>query len=456
MAEPWKLCESAGVEPQELVKAAEKLGASEAEAIVMCRETTRLEAHAGSLARAIARARTVVGIRVAVGGRVAGASGEISSQASAEALVRRALASARAAQEDPEWPGFNPLLGCSPEKPRVWDEEAAAAGPDRLSEILRSQIGLLRERGASLVEAVLISGWTAQLYANSHGGPVGTASTVISYWVEARRDSSGRFATHGEHYSGVALSTERIERATRLAAERSIDALRARPLAEPLRGAVILLQPEAAEVVDTLISPAVSGDNILRGRSPLAGRQGEEVLGKHVSFIDDPWIDYEPGSTCSDDEGHPTMRKPVIERGVFRTPLYDHYTARKAGAEPTGNGFRPGPSASPQPVPTNLVLDYHGPYRSVDKLLSEIDKGVIVAATIGSWLSNPASGQINATLILGYLVEKGSIEGPVKGATLTANIYDLLGPQLIGIAGPRECWGGVCTGIIAGEGASVA
>ena len=436
---------------ERIVRLAERMGASEAEATVSRSRYVKLEAHGGRIARATSGERVVVGVRVAVGRRVAGAGGD--AEGGVERIVERAVSLARASREDEKWPGFNPRVGCGG-RVRTVDPRARDAGPEELALLLAGEARRASELGGVIVEASLFARYGVQEYANSYGGPIREEGTTVSYRAEARVDAEGQHATSREAYYGVVLDTARIGRVTRLSVEHARDALRARTLPGPVRGGAVLRSVEAAGLIETLIVPAVSAVNIQRGRSPLAGRLGERVLSPSLSLVDDPFLDLEAGSACADDEGHPTSRKPVFDSGVFRTALYDHYHASLEGRESTGNGFRGTPWGSPSPAPTNLVVEHGGPARSVEDLAGIIGDGVIVVSTIGSWLSNPVSGQVNATVSLGYLVRRGSVEGPVKGAVMSGSIYEMLGDGYLGAGDDMECHGGVCTPSLAVRGAS--
>ena len=57
-------------------------------------------------------------------------------------------------------------------------------------------------------------------------------------------------------------------------------------------------------------------------------------------MIDDGTIPGLFGSSPFDDEGVPTRRTLVIERGVLKSYLLNTYTARKLGMKTTGNASR--------------------------------------------------------------------------------------------------------------------
>ena len=435
--------------PDRLVALAERMGAQEAEALVIVSHTARAEAWGHGPSRASTRARILAGIRVALpGGRAAGAGGEPRGPESIEEIIGEALSIARQARPDPRWPGLNPRVEPGSHEPQTYSGETAGLGTQDLLELLARQAAVAGEAGARIAEATLARTVAARLYANSHGGPLSEDYTSFFYVVEARAERAGESATHAESVEGARLDPARLEAATREAARHAHRALDARR-GEPGRATLILAPPEAAGLIDTLLVPALSARNIRLGRSPLQGRLGERVLSERLSIVDDPSLPWESGSTRWDDEGHPTGRRTLIDRGVFRTALYNYYEHRVQAAGEPGNGFRGRPWHPTSPGPTNLVLRDDSPMGSVEDLASQLEGRVLlVVSTIGSWLSNPVSGQINMTIGLAYELKGGRWQ-PVKGLTVGGSIYDSLGPSYRGSAGPAECHWGVCTPAIA-------
>jgi len=45
---------------------------------------------------------------------------------------------------------------------------------------------------------------------------------------------------------------------------------------------------------------------------------------------------------------------------------------------------------------------------------------------IGEWLSNPVSGNLNATVTHGYIIKNGELKEPVKGVVFAGNFFELL------------------------------
>src|SRR5437867_4963004 len=87
--------------------------------------------------------------------------------------------------------------------------------------------------------------------------------------------------------------------------------------------------------------------------SAFSDRIGQKVASELCTVVDDGTIPYRRGSLNVDDEGHPTGRTVLIEKGVLRGYMQDALSSRLTGAPPTGNGRRESYSAIPMPRMNN-------------------------------------------------------------------------------------------------------
>ena len=97
------------------------------------------------------------------------------------------------------------------------------------------------------------------------------------------------------------------------------------------------------------------GKTVLQGASPLVGKLGERLLDERFNLWDEPTYPYAPGSRMCDDEGIPSKRLPLIDKGAIANFLYDLQTAAQAGTESTGSAHR-GLSTLPSPGPSVIMV----------------------------------------------------------------------------------------------------
>src|SRR5205085_9466486 len=88
------------------------------------------------------------------------------------------------------------------------------------------------------------------------------------------------------------------------------------------------------------ICEARHGMSVCRHESFLAGKLGEKVASDSLTVIDDGTIPRLFGTSPFDDEGVPSRRTVVIDRGVLKSYLLNTYAARKLGLKTTGNASR--------------------------------------------------------------------------------------------------------------------
>jgi len=182
----------------------------------------------------------------------------------------------------------------------------------------------------------------------------------------------------------------------------------------------VLFSPMGSTVLGLPLIGAVNGRNVYRGISPLAGKLGEQLFDPQLTMVDDGTINGRPGSASHDDEGVPTQRTVLIERGVPRGFLYDLKTAAQAGTTSTGNGSR-GLFSPPRPSPSNLIIAPGD--TPLEHIISGIEEGVLADSPLGLGQGNVISGLFSNSWGLAYRIEKGEIVGRVKDISIAGNIY---------------------------------
>ena len=157
--------------------------------------------------------------------------------------------------------------------------------------------------------------------------------------------------------------------------------------------------------------------------SAFSGRIGQRVASELCSVVDDGTLPGQRGSLNMDDEGNPTGRTVLIEKGILRGYLQDALSARLAGAMPTGNGRRESYACIPMPRMTNTFMLAGDSSR--EEILQSVDRGLF-AVDFGGGQVDITNGRFVFSASEAYLIEGGRITAPVKGATLIGN-----GPEVL-------------------------
>jgi TldD protein len=130
----------------------------------------------------------------------------------------------------------------------------------------------------------------------------------------------------------------------------------------------------------------------------------------------------------------------VIEEGRLRSYLYDVLRAGKDGVASTANGRRQSFRHLPIPRMTNT---YFAPGdASPEELIADTERG-LYAVSFGGGQVEPATGDFVFGVSEGYLIERGRVSAPVRGATLVGNGLEAL-RAVDGIAGDLEIATGFC------------
>jgi TldD protein len=171
------------------------------------------------------------------------------------------------------------------------------------------------------------------------------------------------------------------------------------------------------------IGHGLEGDFNRKGTSAFAGRLGERVAAPGVTVVDDGTLPARRGSLNMDDEGTPTQCTVLIEDGILRGYMQDKLNARLMGARPTGNGRRESYAHLPMPRMTNTYM--LAGERDPAEIIASVDRG-IYAVNFGGGQVDITSGKFVFSASEAYLIEKGRVGLPVKGATLIGNGPDVL------------------------------
>jgi TldD protein len=171
------------------------------------------------------------------------------------------------------------------------------------------------------------------------------------------------------------------------------------------------------------IGHGLEGDFNRKGTSAFTGRLGQRVAAPGITVVDDGTLPYRRGSLNVDDEGTPTACTVLIEDGILKNYMQDTLNARLMNMKPTGNGRRESYASLPLPRMTNTYM-LPGHYVP-EEIIASVEKG-IYAVNFGGGQVDIVSGKFVFSASEAYLIEKGKVTAPIKGATLIGNGPDVL------------------------------
>ena len=163
------------------------------------------------------------------------------------------------------------------------------------------------------------------------------------------------------------------------------------------------------------VGHGLEGDFNRKESSVFSGKVGQKVTSELCTIVDDGTLQDLRGSLNIDDEGVAGQYNTLIENGVLKGYMQDKHNARLMGVEPTGNGRRESYAHLPMPRMTNT---YMLPGKNTpEEIISTVEKG-LYAPNFGGGQVDITSGKFVFSTSEAYLIEKGKITRPVKGATL--------------------------------------
>jgi TldD protein len=199
---------------------------------------------------------------------------------------------------------------------------------------------------------------------------------------------------------------------------------------EAVRQAIVQLEAQAAPagtmpivlgpgwpgiLLHEAVGHGLEGDFNRKGTSAFSGKVGQKVASKLCTIVDDGTLSDRRGSLSVDDEGTPGQYSVLVEDGVLKGYMQDKLNARLMGVGSTGNGRRESFAHTPMPRMTNTYM-LAGPH-DPEEIIASVDKG-IYAPNFGGGQVDITSGKFVFSASEAYLIEKGKITTPIKGAML--------------------------------------
>jgi TldD protein len=184
----------------------------------------------------------------------------------------------------------------------------------------------------------------------------------------------------------------------------------------------------------------LEADLIHKEASVYRDRTGEKIGSELLSAVDDGSVPGLWGSFAFDDEGTPSQRTLLFDKGVLTGAMTDLLRARIMGLPPTGNGRRQ--SYAHLPIPRMTNSNILPGTDDAEEIIRSVKHGLYAKSFAGGQV-NTATGDFVFGLAEAYLIENGELTHPVRGANLIGN-----GPEIIAridaVGSDFEVWWGVC------------
>lgn len=273
------------------------------------------------------------------------------------------------------------------------------------------------------VNANLVGSYKVILVGTIDGNLVADVQPSVHLRISVLVEENGR-KEHGS-FSGGGRTTYDLFLHNNLAKQYAHEAVRIalvnlKALAAPAgKMPVVLGKGWPAVMLHEAVGHGLEADFNRKKYSVYSGKIGEKVASSLVSVVDQGNIPGgRRGSLNIDDEGTQTQRTVLIENGILRSYMYDKLNAKLMRARSTGNGRRSSYAQIPIPRMTNtfMLAGSHDP----QEIIASVDRGVYAVNFSGGQV-DITSGEFVFSTSEAYLIEKGKITSPLKGATLIGN-----------------------------------
>jgi len=403
---------------------AERHGADEAEIYYNYSRELRVEVNLGQVSSCHFSDEQGVGLRVVVKGAVGFSFSNSLERGKLEEVVVRAVKAAKASKPDEKWRGLP-----APKKPStvsgIFDKRVCEISEEELVEDAKTMLNAATDYSSKISAywGVVVSEWGEVALMNTHGLNVKAEETMMGCALGTVARDGDEVSPECSEFDFQRRRKINPEKVGREAARLAVESLR-KANVEQGRCKVILFHPALHALIGYTLLHAVSGDNVVRERSPYTGKLGELVASSMLHVVDDGTLEEGLNTFPFDGEGVPTQRKEIIDKGVLRGFLFDSYWGGVAGFESTGNAGRADYASTPHISATNLVVKKGNISR--EELIEGMDSGLIVLDVQGAHSSNPVSGEISVVANPCWVVKNGEVLGAAKGVMIADNFYEML------------------------------
>ena len=394
-----------------------RVGATEAEVLVMAGDSALTRFANSEIHQNVAERNLTVSLRHVVGRRIAVVStGRVDAEG-LRSLVHRAAAIARSCEELEDWAGLPAPADAATSIGSTigWSDATAAATPEFRADGVRAVIAAADQVGVQAYGSFSTEAESVAV-ANSAGVRAAEQRTSSQLLTVQMSPDGGTGYAESVSMDATTIDAAGVGREAAAKARASDRAVTVEPGDYP----VVLEEYAVVDVTDMLGYVGFSALAVQEERS--FAEPGRKIGTELVTIIDDG-ADTAGLPMSFDYEGVRKQRVSLLEAGVCRDVVYDSQTAARAGQASTGHGL---PAPNPWgPFPLNAVMSAGATPR--DELIGGLDRGLLVTRFHYTNVVHPKLAMITGMTRDGtFLVEGGRIVGPVRNLRFTQSYLEAL------------------------------
>jgi len=179
------------------------------------------------------------------------------------------------------------------------------------------------------------------------------------------------------------------------------------------------------------------------GGSYLSNKIGRKVASEMITLVDDGRLPSGFGTMKYDDEGVPTEKTIIIERGIVRGFMHSRETARQFNVSPTGNARAWSFEYDPIIRMRNTYIE-PGDW-TLEELIEDVKDGYFLRGDGGGQAD--FNGEFMFTVQEAVKIENGELKESYRGAAISGNAFEVLNKvkgvgrdfyMLIGMCGKEQ------------------
>ncbi|MBI2078616.1 MAG: TldD/PmbA family protein [Euryarchaeota archaeon] len=412
----------------QLLRKAERTGASYADLRVQRIRSHGLELRNGKIERAVSGREEGIGIQVLYKGGWGFHATNDATMASLERALSSALKVARSASSRTK-----KASGVADQKPsKATERWKPKRDPDGVDDADKQEVvRVMHDAVKAHKEVRSTTGsygdrTTAQAFYSSEGAHVETEVTRTVAQVHFVARGSGQVTSRririGAAQGFELFSEVDYAKKAEEAARATIRLLRA-PAAPSGRMTVVTDSELTGVFSHEAVGHASEGDLVASGESCLAGKLGQRIGSPLVTLVDDGTIPKSFGSMPYDDQGVRQRRRVLVDKGVFRSYLLDRVAGKKLGQASSGSARAESYASRPLVRMSNTFIEPGA--LSFEELLEDVKDGVYAVGSRGGQVDT-AKGSFQFSAQEAYRIRGGELAEPLRDVSLTGSTLETL------------------------------
>ncbi|MCD6440511.1 MAG: TldD/PmbA family protein [Candidatus Marinimicrobia bacterium] len=407
-----------------IIKEARKNGADQVDVMIVNRTNASITVRLGEIEEVKQASPESLGIRVFKNKRKALTYTSDFRKDSLKKLVKRTTEMANVTTSD-EYNGLpeRNLLGIASKILPQFDKNIESISTAQKIRMLKDmeKIGMEKDPLISNSDG---AGWhdseSHVILANSEGfyGEEDYTSFSLSLSLLAEKDNVKQI----DYWYSASRFFDRLDSIESIASKAAERTLRKLGSRKPKTQKVpVVFDPIVGRDFLSIIARTVVGDAIYNKNSFLVDQLNKKIAVDQLTVIDDGLLEYGLGSRRFDDEGLPSRKNVVIDKGMLKTYLCDCYSARKLNQPTTGSASR-GVSSNPSSSTSNFFMQ-NGTIPP-EEIIASVKDGLYLTSV--DWVGiNYVTGDYSRGAT-GIWIKEGKLAYPVQEFTVASNMLKMM------------------------------